>query len=133
MNKVFDQASRDKTSTRIVTDHSVSYIFKGVKIENRSGDIVILNTKFNGDYYSEISPEEYLVFKRHGWKVGCCVIATKNNSRSLNNVSDKISAEIKTMSNLRRYNTLVKYRDTVINRFVETINILKLETCSSQR
>ena len=127
MKKVFSQASRDSLSTRIVTAQSESYIYKGVKIENRAGEITILNTKFNGDYYSEISLEDYVIFNMHGWRIGCCMIATKNNKRSLNIVSDKIYQEIKTMSNLRRYNALVKYRDMVIGRFVETINILQDE------
>lgn len=127
MKKVFNQASRDSLSTRIKTDQSESYIYKGIKIENRAGEITILNTKFNGDYYSEVSLEDYVIFNTHGWRIGCYMIATKNNKRSLNIVSDRISKEIKTMSNLRRYNSLVRYRATIIGRFVETINLLQDE------
>ena len=125
MEQIFYQASKDLLSTRLTTPTSESYIYKGVKIIKDEDGVRILNTKFNGDYYHEITKEEYEVFKKNGWRIGCYLVATSNNRKALNIISEKIQEEIKTMKNLKRYNMLVKYRDTVINRFVTTLELLR--------
>lgn len=125
MEQVFKQAQTDGLSTRLVTPKSESYIYKGVKIVKDDCDIRIYNTKFNGDYYQEITKQEYEVFSKKGWRTGCYLVATRNNSRSLSVISSKIEQEIKNMKNLRRYNMLVKYRDIVITRFVTTLQLWK--------
>ena len=125
MEQVFKQASRDGLSTRLTTPVSESYIYKGVKIIKDEDGVRILNTKFNGDYYQEVTNEEYAIFEKNGWRVGCYLVATRNNRKALNIISEKIQEEIKTMKNLKRYNMLVRYREIVINRFVTTLELLK--------
>lgn len=125
MEQIFNQAGSDLLSTRLTTPDSESYIYKGVKIIKDEKGVRILNTKFNGDYYQEVTKEEYAIFEKNGWRVGCCFVATTNNRKALNIISEKIQEEIKTMKNLKRYNMLVKYRDVVIHRFVTTLELLR--------
>ena len=125
MEQIFKQAQTDGLATRLLTPTSEAYIYKGIKIEKDECDIRIMNTKFNGDYYQEVSKDEYKVFEKKGWRAGCYLVATRNNRKALNIISEKIEQEIKTMSNLRRYNMLVRYRDIVIKRFVNTLELLK--------
>lgn len=125
MEQVFKQASQDGLSTRLTTPTSEAYIYKGVKIIKDEDGVRVLNTKFNGDYYHEVTKDEYAIFEKNGWRVGCYIVATSNNRKALNMISEKIQEEIKTMKNLKRYNMLVKYRDTVINRFVTTLELLR--------
>ena len=125
MEQIFNQAVGDLLSTRLSTPTSESYIYKGVKIIKDDNSIKILNTKFNGDYYQEVTKEEYAIFEKSGWRVGCYLVATRNNRKALNIISEKIQEEIKTMKNLKRYNMLVRYRDVVIHRFVTTLELLR--------
>jgi hypothetical protein len=125
MEQVFKQASLDGLSTRLTTPVSESYIYKGIKIIKDEDGIRVLNTKFNGDYYQEVTKEEYAIFEKNGWRTGCYLVATSNNRKALNIISEKIQEEIKTMKNLKRYNMLVRYREVVINRFVTTLELLK--------
>jgi hypothetical protein len=125
MEQVFKQASLDGLSTRLTTPVSESYIYKGVKIIKDEDGIRVLNTKFNGDYYQEVTKDEYAIFEKNGWRVGCYLVATSNNRKALNMISEKIQEEIKTMKNLKRYNMLVKYRNTIIHRFVTTLELLR--------
>jgi len=125
MEQVFKQASLDGISTRLTTPISESYIYKGVKIIKDEDGIRVLNTKFNGDYYQEVTDEEYVIFEKNGWRTGCYIVATSNNRKALNIISEKIQEEIKTMKNLKRYNMLVRYRDVVIHRFVTTLELLR--------
>jgi phenylalanyl-tRNA synthetase beta subunit len=123
--EIFNQASADKRSTRLTTPTSESYIMKGIKVEMTEDSIKILNTKFNGDYYTEISKEEYEIFETMGWRIGCYILATRNNRRSLRSVQEKIATE---PANTNRYVSLIRYRDVVIERFVDTLNLLSVET-----
>lgn len=70
MEQIFNQAGADLLSTRLTTPDSESYIYKGVKIIKDENGIRILNTKFNGDYYQEVTKEEYAIFKRTGGELG---------------------------------------------------------------
>lgn len=123
MVDIFQQASRDMISTRIKTMSSESYVYKGVKIEMDDDGVRIFNTKGNGDYYVEISSMEYSIFKDKGWKLGCYVISISNNRRILNKINEKISSE----TNLNRIQSISRYRDTIINKFLETIKLLQDE------
>ena len=52
MEKIWNEAQADLFSTRLATKDSMSYIRKGVKMENKKGDIKIYNTKFGNDFYT---------------------------------------------------------------------------------
>lgn len=124
MEEILLQAKNDKLSTALTTETSESYIYKGIKITRVGDDIKILNTKFNGDYYSEITKMEYAQFFEHGWRVGCYVVANRNNNRSLTNLRMKIQAET---PGTRRHISLIKSTEVVIDRFLTTLSLLKNE------
>lgn len=128
MEKIWNEAKADLFSTRLATRESVSYIRKGVKMENREGDIKIYNTKFGNDFYTELTDEEYEIFALRGWKVGCYMIALKNYRRSLERLSKKIITEINQRKNHRHYNALKESRSDIMNRLTETLKLLQNET-----
>ena len=124
MIEIFLQAKNDKLSTRLVTETSESYIYKGVKITKTGDDIKILNTKFNGDYYAEVTKQEYRQFLEHGWRVGCYIVANNNNNRSLINLRMKIHQE---KTGTKRYTSLLRSTEVVIERFLTTLTLLQNE------
>lgn len=127
MEKVFKQAQQDPLATRLITDTSEAYFYKGIKILKTELNIKVFNTKFGGDYYTEVTSDDYKIFERQGWRVGCYMVATKNNKRSLNSLANKIANELKGKLNLKNYTTLVTQRKIVINRYLETIKLLQDE------
>lgn len=124
---IFEQAHRDAFSTRLTTEDSVSYIRKGIKIENKDGETKIYNTKFKDGFYTELTPEEYELFHLNGWRIGCYMMAIKNYRRSLDNISNKIIVEINNRKNRRHYISLKETRAEIMTRFTETLKLLQNE------
>lgn len=121
-SRIWEQATRLHKATRLNTPQSMSMIFKGVKIENTDGDIKILNTKLNGDFYQEVSGEEYKMFLVIGFEQGCYEVCLSNYRRSLNTIIRNIRDEIGNRNNQKHYQYLKTMRDNLMEKYT---NILK--------
>lgn len=124
MEEIFLQAKADKLSTRLVTNTSEAYIYKGVKIIKEETGIRIMNTKFNGDYYTDVTTDQYRHFMTYGWRVGCYIVANQNNNRSLINLNAKLKNE---KPGTKTYTSILRNIDVVIERTVSTLNLLQHE------
>ena len=124
MTNIWNEAVNDVLSTRLTTSESVSYIRKGIKMENRDGQIKIYNTKFSNDFYTELTNDEYELFLLRGWKVGCYTMAIKNYRKSLERISKKIITEINQRNNTRHYQSLKESRNDLMARFTDTLKLL---------
>jgi hypothetical protein len=122
--EVFNQASIDALATKLVTPYSVSYIYKGVKIENTDGDIKIYNTKILGDAYTEVSESQYEVFYNFGFRVGVYNVCIFNYNVSLNGIQSKIRIELTNRNNQKHYQSMKSQRIYIMNKYTE---ILKLK------
>lgn len=122
--EVFNQASIDALATKLVTPYSVSYIYKGVKIENTDGDIKIYNTKILGDDYTEVSESQYEVFYNFGFRVGVYNVCIFNYNVSLNGIQSKIRIELTNRNNQKHYQSMKSQRIYIMNKYTE---ILKLK------
>jgi len=124
MTNIWNEAVNDALSTRLTTSDSVSYIRKGIKMENKNGEIKIYNTKFSNDFYTELTNDEYELFLLRGWKVGCYTMAIKNYRKSLERISKKIITEINQRNNTRHYQALKESRNDLMSRFTDTLKLL---------
>jgi len=124
MTNIWNEAVNDALSTRLTTSESVSYIRKGIKMENKNGEIKIYNTKFSNDFYTELTDDEYELFLLRGWKVGCYTMAIKNYRKSLERISKKIITEINARNNTRHYQALKESRNDLMARFTDTLKLL---------
>jgi hypothetical protein len=122
--EIFNQASTDPLATKLVTPYSVSYIYKGIKIENTDGDIKIYNTKIIGDSYTEICDDQYQVFYDLGFRVGVYNVCIFNYNNSLNGIQSKIRLELTNRNNQKHYHSMKSHRVHIMNKYTE---ILKLK------
>lgn len=122
--EVFNQASKDSLATKLVTPYSVSYIYKGIKIENQDGHIAIYNTKIPGDKYTEVSDDQYEVFFNHGFRMGVYNLCIFNYNCSLNGIQSKIRTELTQRNNQKHYKSMKQQRVYIMNKYTE---ILKLK------
>jgi len=126
-DNIWEQAVNDALSTRLNTSESVSYIRKGIKMENKNGEIKIYNTKFSNDFYTELTDDEYELFLLRGWRIGCYTMAIKNYRRSLERISKKIITEINQRNNTRHYQALKESRNDLMSRFTDTLKLIQNE------
>jgi len=123
-NEIWRDATWFHKSTRLDTPYSKSRIFKGIKIENTDGDIKILNTKLNGDFYQEVSKEEYRMFYRLGFEQGCYEMCLANYRMSLNTIIRNIRDEIGSRNNQKHYQYLKTMRVNLMEKYT---NVLKIK------
>jgi len=125
-DKVFNEAYNDRLSVRIITRDSVSLVFRGVKVENKDNNITVYNTNKGGDFYREVTPDQYQVFFDKGFRHGVYEVNTSNYKDTLDMLSIKIRNEVASRNNLKHYNMLKEYRNTIMQKLSEVINLKKV-------
>ena len=122
--KIFDEAYDDILSVRLTTPSSISLIYRGVKVENVDGNIRVLNTHRGGDFYREVTPEQYNIFFEKGFRNGVYEVCLDNYKRALDMLSVKIRNEVSKRNNVKHYESLKEYRNTIMSKINE-VNKLK--------
>jgi len=117
--RIFDEAYNDGLSVRVTTPNSISLIYRGVKVENMDGSIRILNMHKGGDFYKEITPSQYKVFSEKGFRRGVYEVCLDNYKRALDMLYIKIRNEVASRNNVKHYDALKEYRNTIINKINE--------------
>ena len=90
LSRVWDEAIRDHNSANLNNHVEDARIRYGIKIVNTDKGVFIYNTSFGGDYYNEVTLEQYLSFQKNGWKLGCYLIAKENYLNKLDKVDHRI-------------------------------------------
>ncbi len=98
-----------------------SYIYKGIKISKCKGEYIIWNTKKRGDFYEEITEDQYKAFEKYGFEYGVYQIKTDNLEGSLNKITEKIQHEISIRNNTRHFNSLKQMRVNVLQRYLDAV------------
>jgi len=125
-DKVFNQAYNDRLSVRITTNNSVSLVFRGVKVENKDNNVTVYDTNKGGDFYREVTPDQYQVFFDKGFRKGVYEVNTSNYKDTLDMLSIKIRNEVASRNNLKHYNTLKEYRNTIMQKLSEVIKLKQI-------
>lgn len=116
LKEIYTQASIDE-SMRVERNSHVSFINIGVKISKYPSKTEILNCSKNGDYFQEISLDEYKMFYTHGWYVGCIILAIANCVRKLSMIKVKMQEEVNQRKNDKFIKNLKTKREFVMNRY----------------
>jgi hypothetical protein len=117
--KIFDEAYNDGLSVKVTTPNSISLIYRGVKVENIDGSIRILNMHKGGDFYKEVTKDQYKVFFEKGFRRGVYDICLENYKSALDMLSIKIRNEVSSRNNVKHYEALKEYRNTIMNKINE--------------
>ena len=116
ISDIYRQARLDETM-QIVRNNNVSYINVGVKISRYASKTEILNCSRNGDYYDEISSDEYRMFYSKGWEAGCIILAISNCVRKLKMIQQKMQEEVNSRKNDKFIKNLKTKREFVMNKY----------------
>jgi len=121
LEQVWNQAKWHHSSASINTAKSESRIYKGVKIENEDGVVKIYNTKMCGDFYKEVSEEQYQYFMDKGYVKGVHNVCLFNYERSLDLLQERIRDELGSRNNQKHYQSLKLMRENLINKYTKII------------
>lgn len=120
--EVWEQAQKQYGVASLTDKECDSYIYKGIKIMKCNGVFRIFNTKMKGDFYQEITEDQYKMFERHGFEYGVYNVMTDNLQNSLQRITNKIQLEINIRNNTRHFNALKEMRGKVLKKFLEANN-----------
>ena len=120
LQRIFDEALEDRTSSIITQTKSQSVIKKGIKIQKFKDRIEIINVAKGGDYGSECTIEEYDYFYDDGWELGICQVAMNNYLYKLNIIKENIQTEVNTRKNDKHIQNLKNSRDKIMGKYTKT-------------
>jgi hypothetical protein len=119
LKNVFEQASKDFNSTEANGDGYKGYLSYGIKIvsDEKTNEIYIYNTAINGDFYDEVTPEQYELFLDRGWKCGVYTISLSNYRRKLDVIQSKMRDIVNNSRSEKQMQKLREQRDMIMDRY----------------
>jgi hypothetical protein len=127
LEEVFNQSYSDRESALLNSNLYQAKLLRGIKIvkDNETLEVNVFNTTLGGDFYKEITPEQYKLFLENGWKVGVYVISLSNYRRKLVKIERRIKEEINSRKNAKSIKTAKQRRLNILKNFSEVSNKLK--------
>ena len=114
---VFLQATQDNNAVKVTKPFGRGIINYGVKIQKFPSKTEILNCARSGDYFQELTREEYELFYIYGWREGALRLAMKNYKRKLDIIESKIKTEVNTRKNDKHIQKLKTTRENLLLKY----------------
>jgi hypothetical protein len=127
LEKIFQESVADSETGILDSLEYEARLVRGIKIirDNETGEVEIYNTTLGGDYYQEITPQQYILFKENGWKVAVYVISLSNYRKKLVKIEQRIKEELGGRKNAKSIKMSKSRRLTILKNFSEVSNKLK--------
>jgi|TARA_A100001201_G_scaffold135133_1_gene123188 hypothetical protein len=127
LDEVFSQSLEDNNSACLDAKGYQARISCGIKIvkDDHTKEVIILNTTLGGDFYKEITKEQYKLFTSEGWLKGLHTLALNNFKTKLDKVESKIKVEVNSNNNLKHIQRLKEARERILIRYNKVSNKLK--------
>jgi len=117
--EVFNQAEDDYNSKLLTSKGVQSFLCHGFRIDKeiKSENIRIIDMTKSGDFYKEISPDEYLTFQYLGWKKAIYVLYLSNCRTKLSNLEDRIKNALVNNESVKLIRKLKARREQILKNF----------------
>tara|TARA_X000001316_G_scaffold10785_1_gene3558 strand:- start:3280 stop:3690 length:411 start_codon:yes stop_codon:yes gene_type:complete len=126
-------ADMSNRGVKMQHDGCDSIIYMGIKIERKGNDVRLINTKKGGNFYKEITDEQYDMFFENGFLLGVYNVVKVNTERSLNVVTETINEELTGTRNEKKYEYLKTKRMNLMNKLTDIIKLIQNENNKHKR
>ncbi len=116
LEDIYNQAKQSNPIV-IYKRYGESYISNGIKLQKFLSKTEILNCSKNGDYFQELTPEEYDIFFINGWEKSCLIMGKQNSIRKLKMIEQKMKEEVNSRKNDKFIKNLKTKREFVMNKY----------------
>jgi len=124
MVEIFNQASRDHSAVRMDGGGYEGFISYGIKItKDNHNKVTIFNTN-KGEYYEEISDDEYDIFKEGGWLCGIYTLSLSSYKRKLDGIKRRITDEVNGRRRKKVLVSLKQERDIFSSKYFKVNQLL---------
>ena len=117
LEDIYLQALEDEHALTRPLDHGVSIVNNGVKLQKFLSKTEILNCSKNGDYYQELTEDEYSMFFIYGWNEGGVRLSLMNYKKKLDMIEERMRIEINTRKNDKHIKKLKATRETLLIKY----------------
>lgn len=119
LTDIFLQASKDFASRSLHGKGYQAYIFLGFKIvkDNRTEVVNIFDPIKSGNYYTQVSDQDYELFCQHGWRKAILLLTLKKYKLKLELLKDKIRDEKNGSNSSKALEVFKATRQTVLNKY----------------
>jgi len=127
LEDIYKEASTDGDSGNVSSTQYGAYICSAIKISKcyETNEINIYNTTLGGDYYKEITKDEYKIFLAKGWRIGIYVLSLSNYRRKLTRIEKKIRILLTTNKSNKAIQDAKTRRLSILKNFSRVTNKLK--------
>mgnify|MGYP003109750200 CR=1 FL=1 len=128
LNDVFNQSIADEFSANLNAEDYEARILYGIRIEKnlKTKKVIIHNTTIGGDFYKEITSEQYEVFSKKGWRLAVFVLCLSNYRRKLDMVEHNIKREVNSRKNAKHIQNLKSARERIMCSFTKVTKKINL-------
>tara|TARA_R110000751_G_scaffold92044_2_gene180296 strand:- start:7494 stop:7904 length:411 start_codon:yes stop_codon:yes gene_type:complete len=117
LEDIYLQALEDEHALTRPLDHGVSIVNNGVKLQKFLSKTEILNCSKNGDYYQELTEDEYSMFFIYGWNEGGVRLSLMNYKKKLDMIEERMRIEINTRKNDKHIKKLKATRESLLIKY----------------
>ena len=96
------------------------------KYPSKTKKVIIHNTTIGGDFYKEITSEQYEVFSKKGWRLAVFVLCLSNYRRKLDMVEHNIKREVNSRKNAKHIQNLKSARERIMCSFTKVTKKINL-------
>ena len=117
LNNIWTKAYEDVSTYHMIDafNKSECLIYKGYKIEKKDDVIQVL--KPLGEYYTEISIDDYNQLCSSGWKQGVLKLVLRDCEELLDEITNRIRLNTNINTSEKEINKLKKNREIVMNQY----------------
>lgn len=124
LEDIYIEASQDTDCIHYDMPNGVGFINYGVKLQRFSTTIELLNCGRGGDYFKELTEEEYNFFFKHGWREGGLRLIIGNCKRKLAMIEERMREEMNTRKNDKHIQKLKIQRENILKKYATYNNKL---------
>jgi hypothetical protein len=129
LERIFQEAIEDRKSIVTKFSKGMSVINNGIKFLQFPDRIEIMNMGKGGDYFKELTAQEYDFFYDDGLEAGCIQVAINNCLHKLKIIEENIKTEVNTRKNDKHIQNLKNRREVILNKFTNhKIKLNKLKS-----
>ena len=127
LTDIFNQAEEDDYAIKINGNGYKSVILYSVKIikDDKSGDVVIIDTVNKLYYYQSISKDDENVFLNNGWRQGVYSLTLSKYKKKLDLIEKSIQEAISNKQPKKAVDHLKSERQRILDKYTEINNKIK--------
>ncbi len=127
MDEIYKQAEQDHGTRAFRGGGYTSLLFMGIRIVKQNDEkYTIEDMQRGGNYYEEVTPQEYELFKTDGWRKAVFQIALKKYQSKVDKINESIQKEANSRGNQRSLEIYQEEKTRVLNKYYNITQKLNL-------